>query len=153
MPYYNHTTREVSPLLSLGLRVDKTAAALSGGADAIFYVAGGAVLMTGLLGKITVASGANACVWTHVPTTGTTQPIAASLDINPALVGDYLTITGLATDAMTYNASAAGMPMMNYKGVVLPIGTLTLTSAANDGAASFSIWYVPLEDGAYVTSA
>ena len=127
---FNESTRAMLQQMGIGLRVDRAAAALVNAETAIFYVKGGAVLMTGFFGKITVASGANATHLTHVPTTGTSIPIAANLDIDPALVGDYLTITGVGTDAMKYNASTTGLCMMAYKGIVLSIGSFCYHSAA-----------------------
>lgn len=148
----NSSDRKRISELVLGFRVDKAEAALEGAKTAYFNIKGGRVLMTGLLGQITVAAGANACSWGATPTTGTAQPVCAALDINPALVGDNLTITGIANAAMTYNASATGLPMMANP-VVLDIGTLDLTSAAADGSTKWSLWYIPLDDGAYVEAA
>jgi hypothetical protein len=153
MPNFNDSTRQMITNLVLGLRVDRALATHSGATTAYFTVAGGKVLLTGLVGEITTASGANACSWQHTPTAGTAQPVSAALDINPALVGDALTITGLGNGAMTYNASATGLPMMDVKGVVLTPGSLQFISAAADGATKWSLFYVPLEEGAYVTAA
>ena len=147
---FNESTRQMLQNMGIGLRVNRTAAALAGAETAIFNVKGGAVLMTGFFGKITVASGANATHLTHVPTTGTAIPLAANLDIDPALVGDYLTITGKGSDAMQYNASLVGLSMMGYKGVILSIGALCYHATAADGSASWAIFYIPLEDGSYV---
>jgi len=136
--------------LLMGLKVDHAAITHSIATVAVYHVYAGRVLLTGLVGQVTVAAGAACnCTWTHVPTTGTAQPIAALLDVDPALVGDQLTITGLATDAMTYNASAAGLRMGGLK-VVLAIGDLSLTMSAVQGATSWTLFYVPIDDGAYV---
>jgi hypothetical protein len=150
---YNQSTIGVIADIQLGIRVERAAANLAAALTPIFTVTGGAVLMTAFYGKITTASGANNTHLEFTPTTGTSIPIAANLDINPALLGDYLTITGIASDAMTYNASVTGLPMMNYKGVILPIGSFCYHAAAADGAASWTLFYVPLEDGASVAAA
>ena len=138
--------------LILGKKVDRAAADLAAAATSLFTVHTGRVLMTGFIGTITTASGANSCTWAHAPTTGTAQPIAAALDINPALVGDNVTITGVASAAATYNASATGLPMMDSP-VILSVGNLQITPAAADGAMSWTMFYVPIDDGAYVTAA
>ena len=151
---YNRSTIDVIADIQLGIRVERAAANLAGAATTIFTVSGGAVLMTGFYGKITTASGANATHLEHAPTTGTLIPICADLDINPALLGDYLTITGAGDVAMTYNASASGLPMFgSAKGVILPIGNFKYHAAAADGAASWTMFYIPLEDGASVAAA
>lgn len=150
---YNQSTIDVIADIQLGICVKRAAAALAAALTPIFTIAGGPVLMTAFFGKITVASGANATHLEATPTTGTSIPICADLDINPALVGDYLTITGIGSDAMTYNASLTGLVMFGgAKGVILPVGTLDVHPAAADGSASWTLFYVPLETGAYVTA-
>jgi hypothetical protein len=149
---YNQSTIDVIADIQLGIMVTRAAAAMAAALTPIFTIVGGPVLMTAFFGKITVASGANNVHLEATPTTGTSIPVAANLDINPALVGDYLTITGIGSDAMTYNASATGLPMMNYKGFILPVGTLDYHAVAADGSASWTLFYVPLETGAYVTA-
>jgi len=148
MPAYNFSARQRVADINLGLRVDRADATHAAATTPYFNIIGGKVLMTGLVGQINTASGANLCSWEANPTTGTAQPVCADLDINPALIGDALTITGVGTEAMTYNASVSGLPMMSARGVVLNVGTLDLIAAAADGATSWSLFYVPLEDGA-----
>jgi len=116
-----------------------------------FTVSGGRILVTGLVGLITIASGANACSWTSTPTIGTASVICAALDINPALVGDSLTITGLAADAMIYGG-AGGLGMMARR-IVVNVGTIDFIAAAADGASSWVLFYVPLDDGGLVRAA
>ena len=136
--------------VTLGLKVDRAAATHAAATTPYFHIYGGRVLMTALVGTITTASGANVCSWVANATTGTaTQPVSGNLDINPAVVGDSLTITGVGSAAMTYNASATGLASMSTP-VVLNIGTLDLIAAAADGATKWSMWYIPLDDGAYV---
>ena len=135
----------------LGVRVDRAAATHAAATTPYFHIYGGRVLMTMLLGKVTTASGANACSWVANPTTGTaTQKVCGNLDIDPAVVGDSLTITGLAGDAMIYGTTA-GLGTMG-RGVILNVGTLDFVAAAADGATSWQMWYIPLDDGAYVAA-
>jgi hypothetical protein len=137
--------------LKLGLKVDRAAATHAATTTPYFTIAGGRVLLTELIGKVTVASGANACSWVANPTTGTaTQKVCANLDIDPAVVGDSLTITGLAADAMIYGTTA-GLGTM-ARSVVLNVGTLDLIAAAADGSTSWTLFYIPIDDGGYVTS-
>jgi len=139
--------------LILGKKVERAAATHIAATTPYFNVLTGRVLVTGLIGTVTVASGANACSWVANPTTGTaTQVMCAALDINPALVGDSLTIDGQVASAMTYGA-AAGLPMMAVKGIVCNIGTIDFIAAAADGATSWTLFYIPIDDGAYVTAA
>ena len=138
--------------LIIGEKVERAAATHIAATTPYFTIVTGAVFLTGLVGRVTVASGANACSWVANPTTGTaTQVLCAALDINPALVGDALTITGLAGDAMIYG-TAAGLGTMERKVILLP-GTLDFIAAAADGATRWTLFYVPIDDGAYVEAA
>lgn len=138
--------------LFLGLKVDRAASTHLAATTPYFTVTTGRILLRGLFGTITVASGANACSWVANPTVGTaTQVLCAALDINPALVGDTLTITGLAGDAMVYG-TAAGLGTMERNVVCLP-GTIDFIAAAADGATSWVLFYVPIDDGAFVVAA
>lgn len=138
--------------LHLGIKADRAAAALAAATTPYYTIATGRVLLTGLIGTITVASGANACSWVANPTTGTaTQVLCAALDINPALVGDSLVITGLAADAMIYGG-AGGLGTMARNVVLLP-GTLDFIAAAADGSTSWVAFYFPIDDGATLVAA
>lgn len=148
MPYYNQLTRGRMSDINLGLRVDRAAATHSGTATA-YYTVSGVIYLTGLVGLVTVASGANASRWSHVPTAGTTTYLCASLDIDPAVVGDLLGISGVIATAMTYGGNVVGMMQPQF----LTAGNLTFTTAAAEGATSWSLFYVPASDGASVVAA
>jgi hypothetical protein len=148
----NFVTGKSLRQLKLGMKVDRDAATHAAATTPYFSIKGGRVLLTGLVGKVTVASGANACSWVANPTTGTaTQKVCANLDIDPAVVGDSLTITGLAADAMIYGTTA-GLGTMG-RNVILNVGTLDFIAAAAEGATSWVLFYVPIDDGAYVEAA
>jgi len=138
--------------LYLGNKLDRTVSTHLAATTPYFNIIGGRVLLTGLIGQIVDAATANACSWVANPTTGTaTQVLCAALDINPALTGDSLTITGLAADAMMYG-TAAGLGWME-RNVPLLIGTLDFIAAAAVGSTIWSVFYVPIDDGAYMTVA
>lgn len=138
--------------LKLGQMVPRAAAAHLAATTPFFNVVGGRVLLTGLVGVVTVEATANVCQWVANPTTGTaTQVLCATLDINPALLGDSLTITGTVGDAMTYGA-AGGLGTIG-RPVILLVGTLDFVSAAAQGSSSWIAFFIPLDDGAYMTAA
>lgn len=138
--------------IKLGQRIPRALSTHLAATTPYFNVVGGRVLLTGLVGLITTASGANSCQWVANPTTGTgTQVLCAALDINPALVGDTLTITGIVGDNMTYGA-AGGLGTIGQP-VVLLVGTLDFIAAAADGATSWVAFFIPLDDGGYMTAA
>lgn len=152
---YNWSGRQAAALVQLGVRVDKTATTnpQSTAVD-LFTIAGGRVLLTGIVGEVTTIMGAvgNNTQLRSNPTTGTTSPICAVLDTANDEVGTLYGITGSVGDAML--GDDAGGVRMGPAAVVLPIGSLELHCAANNtGATKWSLWYVPLDDGATVTAA
>lgn len=142
---FNESTRQMLGNMGVGLRVDRAAAALAI-ATAPFFTVTGVIQLTGLFGLVTVASGANACSWSVNPTNGTTVSICGNLDINPALLGDLLGITGVIATAMTYGGAVVGM----MQPLIITAGTIDFISAAADGSISAHLFYLPMSDGANV---
>ena len=149
---YNASTRQRIADIGLGFRVDRTVSTHINATTPYFTISGGPILLTGLVGRVVVASGANACSWAATPTAGAATSLSANLDINPAVTGDLITITGVGSDAMTYNASVTGLAMMTTN-VIVPIGTLDFIAAAADGSTVWSMFYYPLAVGANVVVA
>lgn len=139
----------------LGIRVDRATATLpQTAAGALFNIVGGRVLMTAIVGEVTtiIQNQANNTKLTANPTTGTSVDICAVLSVANDEVGCLYGITGLFSDAMVGSNAGATVGMRNA--VVLPVGTLDLDCAAsNTGSVKWSIFYVPLDSGAYVTAA
>ena len=145
---FNESTRRMLTNMGVGLRIDRDAAALAA-ATTPFFTVTGVIQLTGLFGLITVASGANACSWSVNPTAGTTTAICGDLDINPAIVGDLLGITGVVATAMTYGGAVVGM----MQPLIITAGTIDFIAAAADGSISAHLFYLPLTDGANVVVA
>jgi len=141
---------------SLGIKVDKATATLSQGAPGattLFNVLGGRVAMIAILGEVTTILGAvgNLSLQSN-PTTGTTTALCAVVASNVNEAGTLISITGTVGDAML--CAAAGGVAMQARPVVLPVGTVELlASLASTGSIKWSIWYVPIDTGAYVTAA
>jgi hypothetical protein len=155
MPSYNLSTRGRVADIVAGLRVDKAATAIAGATTKdLFTVSGGNCIIVGLIGEVTtiVQAQLDNAKYISTPTTGTAVDMCAVVDITGHEVGGLLTITGtLATAAVKGNAGA-GVMMTNP--ILVAPGVIGInTSANNTGAYKFSIWYVPAEDGAYITAA
>lgn len=152
MPYYDLQTRQRLADVRLGFRVDRATAALPQTTNhALFNIVGGRVLMTAIIGEVTTAIGgadnAKLTAYPTVTTAGDTD-LCATVDINTCDVGDVLSITGTPADAMLV---AHGGAAQIGKAVVLPIGTLNLDcDASRTGNIKWSLFYIPLDDGAYV---
>lgn len=145
---FNRSTRQMLANMGIGLRVDR-AAATHAAATTPYFTVTGDILLTGLTGKITVAAGACDCSWQANPTAGTTVLFAQILDINPALVGDLLSVTGVLATAMTYGGAVVGI----MQPLAITAGTIDLIAAAADGATSWSLWYLPMSLDATVVTA
>ena len=153
--YFNDSTRAIITNVRLGLRVDRATATLpQTTASAIFNVVGGTVAITAILGEVTtiIQNQANNTKLTANPTTGTSVDICTVLDIANDEAGSLYSVGTFTTGALV--GGAAGAALLPDAPVAVNIGTIDLDCAAsNTGAIKWSIWYVPLEDGAYIESA
>jgi hypothetical protein len=154
MPHYNASTRLALMGTNLGIRVDRTTATLPQTANgALFNIVGGRVAMTAILGEVTVQLGAvgNLSLESN-PTTGTAKALDTVVASNVNEVGALFSITGVVGDAALL--STAGEVALQDRPVALSVGALELkTSASAAGEMKWSMWYIPLDDGAYVTAA
>ena len=141
--------------LLFGLAVERATAALpQTTASALFNVVGGRIAVLGIIGEVTtvIQTQANNTKIVANPTTGSDTDMCAVLDITADEVGTLYSISGLASDAL--RGTTAGSVAGQDRPVVVAAGTIDLSCAAsNTGAAKWVIFYVPLDDGAYVTAA
>jgi len=155
MPTYNQSTRGRVADINLGMRVDRATATLpQTTAAAIFTITGGRVAITQIVGEVTtlIQTQANNTKLTANPTTGTSVDICANLDISADEAGCLYGISGLNTDALI-GINAGALPGQT-RPVVVNVGTIDLACAAsNTGSVKWSIFYVPVDDGAYITAA
>jgi hypothetical protein len=155
MAIFTPPAREALTNVIYGIRVDRaTATPPATTSTEYFHVYNGRCLVTMLVGEVTTAIQAQACnlSWESNPTTGTTNAMCAVLDIQSKEQGTLLSITGTVGDAMI--GANAGYAPLPARPLVVNAGTIDLdTAASNSGSVKWSIWYVPLDDGAYVTAA
>jgi hypothetical protein len=141
--------------LLMGIKVERATATLPAStAVALFNIRVGRVAITQILGEVTVAiqNQANATKLTGNPTTGTSVDICATLDIDNDEVGTLYGIAGLPATAMI-GINAGAVPAQE-RDVILNIGTLDLDCAAtNTGSVKWTLFYIPIDDGAYVEAA
>lgn len=138
----------------MGFRVDRAAAALPQTTqEALFTIANGRVLAI-VLGEVTtvIQTQANNTKLVHNPTVGTDMDLCAVLSITADEVGTLYGITGVPGDAML--GAGQAIRLSASAAVVLKPGTLDLNCAAsNTGAVKWSVWYVPIDDGATMVAA
>lgn len=141
--------------ISLGRKVDRAAATLPQTATgALFTVTGGRIIVTSLTGEVTVALGATAttAAITSTPTVGSAVTVATATAITSKQVGSLITLAGTVGTAL--NVQDAGAGTVTNAGVVIPIGTIGLTTNANDtGSVKWSLTYIPLDNAATVVAA
>jgi len=147
--------------LLLGVRVHRATATLPQSTDqAIFTVAGGRVLITSLIGQVTTVIG-----------TGTTPDL--KIKFNPTATGadfDLCTAVSISADAVGQAyyiagnvASPGALLVGGAVGQANPVFASPLALPAGDieididesvtGSVSWTLTYIPLDDGAAVTAA
>lgn len=136
-----------------GVRVQKATGTLTAATVGLFTVAGGKVLITSIVGEVTTAiTVANSYKLQHNPTVGTTKDLCAATDIGttdtPA--GSLLGFQGLTGDSILQGPGA--VPTIKQP-IVLTAGSIEHVSAGTDGAITWVLTYVPLDDGATVAAA
>jgi hypothetical protein len=137
----------------LGTRVEKATGTLTAATVPLFTVAGGKVLVTSIVGEVTTAiTVANSYKLQHNPTTGTTKDLCAATDIGttdtPA--GSLLGFQGLTGDSILQGPGA--VPTIKQP-LILTAGQIEHVSAGSDGAITWVITYIPLDDGASLVAA
>ena len=155
MANYAPSTRARIADLITGMRVDKAAIAIAAiSTKSLFTVVGGNCLVVGLIGDVTtiLEVKANNTKFISTPTVGTATDMCAGGDVTGQEAGGLLNITGVLASAALKGTAGAAAHMAN--GIVVAPGVIGLNTAADStGNMKFSIWYVPLEDGAYIEAA
>jgi hypothetical protein len=160
MPYEQSTLEAMSHIRD-GARVDRPTQLASAhirvaGDTALFNILVGRVHLLGIYGEVTVQLAADASLIKLVanPTVGTSVDLcAASGSIASATVGQRFVITGTFATALVIAEAGASLWMAATH--ILGVGTIDLNSTilqSGLGQVKWSAWYMPLDDGAYVTS-
>lgn len=159
MPDYNPQYMQVVADYLCGLRVDRatesTATLFTTAAVPLFRVNVGRIRLLSIIGEVTtvISNDATLAKFTGTPTTGTAVDLCAnSASLAQAAVGKLLVITGTLATAMTI-ANAGGALWQATSHTIAP-GTIDITGTVQGvtGAIKFSVWYAPLDAGAYVTA-
>ena len=121
--------------------------------DALFTISTGRILVYQILGEVTTAiqNQANNTKLTLNVGTGTDVDICAVLDIANDEVGTLYGVTGTFANAMLGAGQALQGQTIPF---VLKPGDINLDCAAsNTGSVKWTLFWVPLDDGAYVAAA
>lgn len=142
--------------MGLGLRVDRDAEQLSivAAPGDPFFDVHGLCLITALIGVCTVSAGGGNNVFFRFNPDGTaaTGDMTATADLGTAAVdGGIHVLVGAANVALSA-ASIGSSPIgaSAGKGIVCYEGVIGLVADAALGTYKWRLFYLPLEDGAYV---
>ena len=157
MPIYDQSQLENIAAHHTGIRVDCAAADITIAAFQTYTVTGGNVLMTGFYGQIVEDLDATATVLscTHTPTIGTATLIAIAgggTDIQTYISGRYFYLPVIG-GVMAYSATGYCRMDVTPDWVLRP-GVFTIFSSAAPGTGRIksSMFYVPIDAGAYVSA-
>jgi len=145
--------------LQLGIEVPRAAEIITTTATpgAPMYDVHGLCLVTGLLGVCTTTHGgvANTMSFEFNPdaATGADSAITATTDLGTAsVVGDVAVVVGApATGPLGGHVAVNVLGSTSGKGIVLNDGVIGLVATATNGGWRWIIFYIPLDDGAYIT--
>jgi hypothetical protein len=121
----------------------------------IFTVTGGRVLVTNITGVVTTAiqAQANATKLVATPSgNGAVNDLSTTVDVNGLALGGLLSPTGLAGDALV-KSTGGGISGLRNPIIVTPGAIGVNTAATNTGAVTWTLTYVPLDNGATVVAA
>ena len=153
MPAYNLNTIGQYTKERLGIRVDNSVSGILAAADPVFEVIGGPVKVNLIFGIVTtIIAGAGATILMNMNATVADDFVLsiASADTNTNDVGTVYILPATAGGAITTDGGGGINLCPEW---ILPVGELCVTGgAAATGVIKWSLFYVPLVEGAYVVA-
>jgi hypothetical protein len=134
--------------------VARAAASLPQTTQTPYFTVTGRCMVLKIIGEVTtvVQAQANSIKLISNPTVGADVDMCAALDINADAVGTLYTVTGTLSDAMV--ATTSGAVQSQLTGIDVAAGTIDLdATASSTGATKWVVHYVPIDDGATITTA
>jgi|WetSurMetagenome_2_1015567.scaffolds.fasta_scaffold25135_4 hypothetical protein len=119
----------------------------------LFNVVGGRVAITQVIGEVTVEieDQANDLKLQFTPTGGTVSDLCTELDITADEVGTLYSITGNPGQAMRESASVLNPQATD---IIVGEGTIDINcSEESTGEIKWTIYYIAMDDGAYIEAA
>jgi len=153
----NLSLRRALANINIGIRVEATTDPIVTGQNAVFNIVGGRILLHDLLGVVTTELEAAALLlhWDADMDVGGDAALSIdSADLTGDVVGTQYLLPAAAGGAVTVPAGGAFLRLFPALGWVVSAGALDLhASAGNTGAIKWTLFYTPLDDGAYVEAA
>ena len=155
-PEYLNTLADIR----MGARVDRAAALVTNATVNLFTIAGGRVALHYFLGEIVVAIANTATTLvisalTTNPSPTITPLSIASASIAQMLPGVMFTLPAAVGSALTISTGTSAAVLNAAPVYVLEVGGLQLTSSAAPatGTIKWSVFYTPIDSGAYMAAA
>ena len=149
----NFVTGKTLRELVLGIKVERATDNITTGEE-LFTISGGRVMVTAIIGQVTTIMETKTINFKLVadPTTGTSTDICANLDLSADEAGTLYTISGAAATAMQRGES--GSVLTQATPVIVAIGAIEATvGATHTGSIKWTLFYIPIDDGASVAAA
>lgn len=123
--------------------VQKSSLSLAANTITLYTITVAAIALTSLTARVTtVLPAAQSIKLTMVPTTGETTDLTTTVDVSSTAVGTVLGFSDTAFPMpIVKGGPSLGAPL------ILPRGTIRLTSTAATGVILFQCTWVPYEDG------
>lgn len=157
---YDTTARQEIADIELGCRVDRAAALVITGTNPLFTITGGRVLLLNFVGEIMVDIAATATTMrisalTTDATAVVTHLTSAVTDINALAAGRMLTLPAAVASDLILSVGSSAAVSNTQVPIVLKTGALNLIAGASPatGTIRWSAFYIPIDDGAYMTAA
>ena len=155
--FANLSVRRAVTNIVQGIRVESTMNPIANGAQDIFNVVGGRVLLFDLMGVVTEViqtAATTLAVDFDADFGGDAVMAVASADFTADAVGTMYLMPATAAGALTVPAGGAYLRLFPALGWVLSAGAITITaSAARTGGIKWTAFYIPIDDGAYIEAA
>jgi hypothetical protein len=146
--------------ITLGILVNKATGTVANGATSLFTIAGGRVLITSLVGRVTTAIGSTTsnCKLVYNPTAaGTSFDMCTAVDIASDAVEQTYYITGsvASTGALLVGGAVGQANPIFEDGYLVQAGAIEQNLSADPvgGAITWSVTYVPYDVGASLVAA
>ena len=149
---YNKSEREAAATMRLGKKVERATANITTGEE-LFSITGGECQINLIVGEVTALMETKVINFKLVldADTGADTDLCGNLDLSADEIGSLYTLEGTVATAMQTGQSGSCIgPEVVI--IVSPGGIDATVGATHFGDIKWTLWYTPLETGAYITA-
>ncbi len=155
MPSLVQSQIDAAQLLLMGVHVARATSTLPQNGTLHLFTVTGSVIVNLMVGRVTVAiqSSDPVAKITATPGAGSAVDVASTVDLTSLEIGGWVGVSGDGT-ALVKNNHGASLLGAKPCFFLVDTGTIDLiTTASKTGSIKWDLWYVPLDDGAFVVAA